>query len=227
MIGYGLTLLAAYTRPIMQKFQDGVSAAMVALASALMSRPSWHYFQASRKSWLPSAIRWLPGGTEAVLLRNCRITSLLAFGKDQYGLPIFANLILLALPLRLIWAFLVYRQRGPVMIMLACSASCRCGPDCRTGTRANSATTGSATGSATTCSRRRSPIRDRQIELRQRPARRAVEEPGQWRNVIYPEMARDAILFGGTDPGRFCPTYIDFLRQFHSAPLPAGARPEI
>ncbi|MDB6022673.1 MAG: hypothetical protein JWQ04_2530 [Pedosphaera sp.] len=27
---------------------------------------------------------------------------------------------------------------------------------------------------------------------------------------IYPEMARDAVLFGGTDPGRFCPTYMIF-----------------
>ena len=25
--------------------------------------------------------------------------------------------------------------------------------------------------------------------------------------LIYPEMARNTILFGGTDPGRFCPTY--------------------
>jgi tetratricopeptide (TPR) repeat protein len=27
---------------------------------------------------------------------------------------------------------------------------------------------------------------------------------------VYPEMSRDAILFGGTDPGRFCPTYMIF-----------------
>jgi tetratricopeptide (TPR) repeat protein/phage shock protein PspC (stress-responsive transcriptional regulator) len=27
---------------------------------------------------------------------------------------------------------------------------------------------------------------------------------------IYPEMSREAILFGGTDPGRFCPTYMIF-----------------
>lgn len=27
---------------------------------------------------------------------------------------------------------------------------------------------------------------------------------------IYPEMTRSAVLFGGTDPGRFCPTYMIF-----------------
>jgi tetratricopeptide (TPR) repeat protein len=31
---------------------------------------------------------------------------------------------------------------------------------------------------------------------------------------VYPEMARNAILFGGTDPGRFCPTYMIFDESF-------------
>jgi hypothetical protein len=31
---------------------------------------------------------------------------------------------------------------------------------------------------------------------------------------IYPEMTRDAILYGGTDPGRFCPTYTIFCESF-------------
>jgi tetratricopeptide (TPR) repeat protein len=31
---------------------------------------------------------------------------------------------------------------------------------------------------------------------------------------IYPEMSRDAILFGGTDPGRFNPTYMIFAESF-------------
>jgi thioredoxin-like negative regulator of GroEL len=31
---------------------------------------------------------------------------------------------------------------------------------------------------------------------------------------VYPEMSRDAILFGGTDPGRFCPTYMIFCESF-------------
>ena len=31
---------------------------------------------------------------------------------------------------------------------------------------------------------------------------------------IYPEMKKDAILFGGTDPGRFCPTYMIFCESF-------------
>ena len=31
---------------------------------------------------------------------------------------------------------------------------------------------------------------------------------------IYPEMEQNAILYGGTDPGRFCPTYMIFCESF-------------
>jgi tetratricopeptide (TPR) repeat protein len=31
---------------------------------------------------------------------------------------------------------------------------------------------------------------------------------------IYPEMDQNSILFGGTDPGRFCPTYMIFCESF-------------
>ncbi len=39
---------------------------------------------------------------------------------------------------------------------------------------------------------------------------------------IYPEMSRDTILFGGTDPGRFCPTYMIFCESF----IPHRCQPE-
>jgi tetratricopeptide (TPR) repeat protein len=39
---------------------------------------------------------------------------------------------------------------------------------------------------------------------------------------IYPEMTRNAILFGGTDPGRFCPTYIIFCESF----IPHSCQPK-
>jgi Protein of unknown function (DUF2723) len=33
-------------------------------------------------------------------------------------------------------------------------------------------------------------------------------------SMVYPEMPRNAVLFGGTDPGRFCPTYMIFCDSF-------------
>jgi len=38
---------------------------------------------------------------------------------------------------------------------------------------------------------------------------------------LYPEMTRNAILFGGTDPGRFNPTYMIFCESF----IPARCKP--
>jgi hypothetical protein len=40
-----------------------------------------------------------------------------------------------------------------------------------------------------------------------------LKDPEQAK-IIYPEMARNTILFGGTDPGRFCPTYAIFCDSF-------------
>ena len=39
-----------------------------------------------------------------------------------------------------------------------------------------------------------------------------MTKPGK--ELIYPEMTKDAVLFGGTDPGRFCPTYMIFCESF-------------
>src|SRR5262249_8406570 len=38
---------------------------------------------------------------------------------------------------------------------------------------------------------------------------------------IYPEMDRDTVLFGGTDPGRFNPTYMIYCESF----IPPGKKP--
>jgi len=40
-------------------------------------------------------------------------------------------------------------------------------------------------------------------------------------SLVYPEMTRNAILFGGTDPGRFCPTYMIFCESF----VPPSCKP--
>jgi hypothetical protein len=40
--------------------------------------------------------------------------------------------------------------------------------------------------------------------------------------MVYPEMSPNAVLFGGTDPGRFCPTYMIFCDSF----IPPRKQPE-
>jgi tetratricopeptide (TPR) repeat protein len=54
------------------------------------------------------------------------------------------------------------------------------------------------------------------------PQLRAQAMKGTNADLVYPEMARDAVLFGGTDPGRFCPTYMIFCESF----IPHKDQPE-
>ncbi len=46
------------------------------------------------------------------------------------------------------------------------------------------------------------------------PDLRAAALKGTNANLVYPEIEPNAILFGGTDPGRFCPTYMIFCESF-------------
>ena len=48
----------------------------------------------------------------------------------------------------------------------------------------------------------------------ERALREELMQTSEQKDLIYPEMTRDAILFGGTDPGRFCPTYMIFCESF-------------
>jgi tetratricopeptide (TPR) repeat protein len=210
MIGYGLALMAAYTATHYQVvriwgFAVGVVAAVLAVGSLTEAAGTLYFGPAGQINLfaLPHYIG-------------------MAFNKDQYALPIFANLILLAIPLCLIGAFLVYRQRGPVLIMLALYAVMPLwsglthwykseqrnhwfgfwfGHDMFTPPFTNP-----QTGKLTYDN-------DLRATLLKDPANKVK---------IYPEMDRNTILFGGTDPGRFCPTYSIFCDSF----IPHSCQPE-
>jgi tetratricopeptide (TPR) repeat protein len=201
MIGYGLALTAAYMATHYQKFRRWglMGAVAVALPLAL-----YNLKDAAGKLFLG-----LDGEVDWGALPHWIGQ---AFVKDQYGLPIFANLILVAGTLGFILALVLYRQRAPLLITLALFASMPLysglshwfhseqhnhwfgywfGHDMFTPPFAG------ADGRLT-------------YDAKQR------EQAARGTNglMVYPEMARDAVLFGGTDPGRFCPTYMIFCESF-------------
>ena len=104
------------------------------------------------------------------------------------GSPVYANLILVAMTLIFFLAMLAYRNRGPVLILLGLFAIM--------------------------------PVYSGLSHWYK------SEQRDHWFGYwfghdmftppfgIYPQMTRDAILFGGTDPGRFCPTYMIFCESF-------------
>ena len=201
MIGYGLALTAAYMATHYQKFRRwGILGAIaVALPLALFNLKDVagkHFFGLDGEISWGNLPHWIGQ----------------AFIKDQYGLPIFANLILVALVLVFIVALAIYRQRAPLFITLALFAAMPLysglshwfhsqqddhwfgywfGHDMFTPPFVG------ADGHLT-------------YDAKQRDA--AAKGPNG--TMVYPEMARDAVLFGGTDPGRFCPTYMIFCESF-------------
>lgn len=117
-----------------------------------------------------------------------------AFEPGQFALPVFANLFMLGLAGVFLAGLVLWKQRAPLALTLAIFAA---------------------------------------VPLQSYMAHWADNEQrdhlfGYWfghdmftppfnnkdGKPIYPEMTRDAILYGGTDPGRFCPTYTIFCESF-------------
>jgi len=176
MIGYGLTLLAAYVATHYQKFRLwGLVGGGIAIILALYSLKD-------------AAAELFFGMTGEVSLFDLPHYLIQSFAKYQYGSPVYANLILVAMTLIFFVALLVYRNRGPVLILLGLFAIMPV-----------------YSGLAHWY---KSEQRDHWF--------------GYWFGHdmftppfgVYPQMTRDAILFGGTDPGRFCPTYMIFCESF-------------
>ncbi len=223
MIGYGVTILAAYVATHYEKIRGwcfaGTGLALLAALYCLINAIGNIYFgpTGQLRVWVPfpnwvgwSFLAYGPDGQFGI----SEIPHLIAqaFAKDQFGMPIIANLILVALPVIFAVALLVYRGRGPVAVLLALFAVT---PLC------------SGLAHWYKCEQRNhwfgywyghdmfSPPFLDHGQLSYDNGRRAelLKDPKLGR-LMYPEMARDAILFGGTDPGRFCPTYMIFCESF-------------
>jgi tetratricopeptide (TPR) repeat protein len=117
-----------------------------------------------------------------------------AFTAKHYGLPIYGGLVLVIVPLIFTVALLCYRQRGPLFITLALFLVM--------------------------------PLYS--VLAHWYPSNQHDHYFGYWfghdmftppfqgsdGKPLYPEMTKDAVLYGGTDPGRFCPTYMIFCESF-------------
>ncbi|HOX56429.1 MAG TPA: DUF2723 domain-containing protein [Candidatus Paceibacterota bacterium] len=190
-VGYGLTLVAAFMATHYQQFRrwaltgGGVAVALAIYSLAELTENT--YFGEGSSIGL-AALLSLVGSTFT--------------NKDQYGLPVYAGLILIGLALAYLVAVLLYRQRAPLGITLAVFALMPL-----------------------------YPILTHWSDNEQRnhwfgywfghdmftpPFKSAEGKP------LYPEMTRDAVLFGGTDPGRFCPTYMIFCESF----IPHACQPK-
>ena len=124
-----------------------------------------------------------------------------SFAKDQYGLPIFAGLILIGSIVLFLVSLGTYKSRAPLAITLGLFALM--------------------------------PLYSIMTHWSDNEQRNHWF--GYWfghdmftppfngpdGKPLYPQMTKDTVLFGGTDPGRFCPTYMIFCDSF----LPTNCQP--
>jgi thioredoxin-like negative regulator of GroEL len=117
-----------------------------------------------------------------------------AFAKNQLGLPVVGNLVLVIVPVAFVIALLIYQQRGPVLITLGLflAMPLYSGFAHYFSSNQHNHMFGYWFGH----------------DMFTPPFKAADGKP------LYPEMAKDAVLYGGTDPGRFCPTYMVFCESF-------------
>ena len=210
MIGYGLTLMAAYMATHYEKFRrwgliGGVLAIVLALYCLVDSTGKLYFGPAGEisLSQLPHYIA-------------------LAFAKDQYGLPVFAGLILVAIPMIFIAALVAYRKRGPLLILLGliCIMPLWSGMSHWYKSEQRNHWFGYWFGHDMFTPPFLNP-KTGKLTYDNTLRAELLKDPKNAK-IIYPEMARDTVVFGGTDPGRFCPTYMIFCESF----IPHRCQPE-
>jgi tetratricopeptide (TPR) repeat protein len=179
LVGYGLTLVAAYMATHYQKVRSwGLIGGGLAFGLALLSfAESTHstYFGENSTLSIGKFLSFI-GSTFT--------------NKDQYGLPVFAGLMLMGITVVFVVALLVYRNRAPLAITLGAFTLM---PFYSVMTHWSD-------------NEQRNHFFGYWFghDMFSPPFKDASGKP------IYPEMAKDAVLYGGTDPGRFCPTYMIF-----------------
>ena len=187
LVGYGLTLTAAFMAAQYRRFRLwGILGALAALALACVSFANLvqdTYFGEDS----------VPGVWSVLSLAGSALQN-----QNQYALPIYAGLVLIALTLAFLAALCVSRRRPPLALILAIFAAL---PSYSMLTHwsdneQHNHWFGYWYGH----------------DMFTPPFQGSDGKP------LYPEMARNAILFGGTDACRFCPTYMIFCESFTPHP---------
>jgi tetratricopeptide (TPR) repeat protein len=208
LIGYGLALTAAYMATHYARFRRwgwmGGGAALALACYCLLEAASVLYFGRGGAMSLGSLPHWVAQ----------------AFAPGQYGLPVFAGLILVALPLIFLAGLAGYRTRAPLLLTLGLFAVM---PVCSGLSHwYHSEQRGHWFGYWYGHDMFTPPLTGPDGKLTYDPAVREQALKGTNASMVYPEMARDAVVYGGTDPGRFCPTYMVFCESF----IPHRCQPE-
>ncbi|MCU0785393.1 MAG: DUF2723 domain-containing protein, partial [Verrucomicrobia bacterium] len=208
-LGYGLTLIAASMVTQYQRYRTWCWAGgAIATALALFLLAS------TTQTFVPETDQSSPLQLFFHAIQK-------SFDKDQYALPIFAGLILLLSTAVFTGSVLLRRSRAPMGLILVLFAAM---PLYSVMTHwFDNEQRGHLFGYWFGHDMFTPPFTGPDGKFgNYDPKQRAemLKDPAKAK-FTYPEMTRDAILYGGTDPGRFCPTYMIFNEGF----IPARCKP--
>lgn len=182
-VGLGLALTAAYMATHYTKFRPwGLIGGGVAVALALYS-----FTESTTRAYFGDAASLsLP-----MLLGLVKQTFT---NPHQYGLPVYAGLMLIGITVAFVASLFLYRNRAPLAITLGLFALLPLY---------------SGLANFYLCDQRNHWFGYWfGHDMFTPPFKGKDGKP------LYPEMTKDAVLYGGTDPGRFCPTYMIFCESF-------------
>jgi tetratricopeptide (TPR) repeat protein len=134
------------------------------------------------------------------------------FAPNQYNLPVIAGLLIVGIVVAFLGSLLIYRQRAPLVITLGLFTIMPLASGLSHWGRSEQRNHwfGYWFGHDMFTPPFATP--DGKLSYDAKLREQLMKGPDG--NLIYPEMTKDTILFGGTDPGRFCPTYAIFCDSF-------------
>ena len=134
------------------------------------------------------------------------------FAPNQYSLPAMAGLLIVGIAVTFLGSLLIYRQRAPLAITLGLFAliPLASGLSHWAHSEQRNHWFGYWFGHDMFTPPFVAP--DGQFSYDAKLREQAMK--GTNGDLVYPEMTKDTILFGGTDPGRFCPTYAIYCDSF-------------
>jgi tetratricopeptide (TPR) repeat protein len=142
------------------------------------------------------------------------------FAPNQYSLPAMAGLLIVGIAVAFLGSLLVYRQRAPLAITLGLFAliPVASGLSHWAHSEQRDHWFGYWFGHDMFTPPFVGP--DGRFSYDTKLREQAMKGPNG--DLVYPEMTKDTVLFGGTDPGRFCPTYAIFCDSF----IPHDCQPD-
>ena len=190
LVGYALALTGAYLAAHYPSFRFwGLAGGGVAVALAIFS-----FVDLTSRTFFGETVGVGPG-------RLLSFTARALVDSQQFGLPVYAGLLLIGTVAVFISAMWRCRNRAPMTLVLVLFALMP----------VHSILTHWADNEQ----------RNHWFGYRFGHDMFTPPVQGADGRPLYPQMTRNAILFGGTDPGRFCPTYMIFCDSF----VPPRCRP--